>query len=73
MKKSKSTIETGLSGPRYEIGDVVKLRSGGPWLTIYLVRSDGTYDVSWFAGEELRRDAFSEPELESILEWSIKK
>ena len=54
---------------KHKIGDLVKLRSGGPWMTVWHRRSDEVYDVEWFAGEHLMRDAFSELELESQKEW----
>lgn len=55
-----------ISGPtaRFKIGDVVILRSGGPRMTVWEVRTDGLVATNWFAGDELRRDNFGAAELE---------
>lgn len=54
--------------PRFKVGDVVVLRSGGPKMTVFLVRptmhkhEGSLVDTSWFDGGELRRDSFAETE-----------
>lgn len=45
------------------IGSVVYLKSGGPALTIAETTTDSIIAVDWFAGEELRREAFHVDEL----------
>jgi len=43
------------------IGTVVKLKSGGPEMTVIgPVRDDGLISVAWFCGTELKRDALIE-------------
>lgn len=39
-------------------GDTVWLASGSPPLTVFGMRQDGFVDVEWFAGPDVRRDAF---------------
>lgn len=34
-----------------EVGDVVKLNSGGPWMTIIQVASPRTVKVAWFTND----------------------
>jgi uncharacterized protein YodC (DUF2158 family) len=41
-----------------ERGDTVWLASGSPPLTVYLLSPEGFVEVKWFAGPEVRRDAF---------------
>ena len=52
--------------PLFEVGDLVQLRSGGPKMTIFQHQHDGLehlYKVSWFVGDDLKRDCFGEREL----------
>lgn len=41
-----------------QIGSIVRLRSGGPRMTVDAVRTDGVVEVLWFADSSLCRDAF---------------
>jgi uncharacterized protein YodC (DUF2158 family) len=51
--------------PRFKIGDVVVLRSGGPRMTVWGASEGcGIINTNWFAGDLLQRDAFAEAELE---------
>ncbi len=56
---------------RFQIGDVVALKSVGPPLTVYGIRGDGLIETCWFANDDLRRDAFSPAELMNINDMSI--
>ena len=51
----------------FKLGDIVLLRSGGPAMTVYLMREDHAgetiYDTIWFDDRELKRDSFSGAEL----------
>ncbi len=54
--------------PKFKIGDIVKLKSGGPDMT---VRSDshiGTVDYlcQWFAGKKLEAGRFAPESLELV-------
>ena len=56
--------------PKYNIGDQVQLKSGGPCMTIKdLIRDhhseefDGNYRCQWFAGKKLDSGVFSEDSL----------
>lgn len=57
---------------KFKIGDVVVLHSGGPAMTVYFLPtayggSHQLVETEWFAGDELRRDAFTEAEIESMV------
>ena len=62
-----------ISEPVFKIGDLVRLKSGGPEMTVFMVQDNTrfdlpVYDVCWFVGGDLHRDGFSEPELMAVLE-----
>ncbi len=40
---------------RIAAGDVVKLKSGGPKLTVESMRDNGECNVRWFSGVELKQ------------------
>lgn len=40
--------------PTFRVGDLVRLKSGGPPLTVALITDAGLPVVAWFAGDELR-------------------
>ena len=52
--------------PELEIGDVVRLRSGGPKMTVQQRTSPGTLNCTWFLEEELKRSSFTEDSLEKV-------
>lgn len=37
---------------QYKIGDIVKLKSGGPNMTVGMVLAKGRYRCQWFAGSK---------------------
>lgn len=45
-------------GPRFSIGDVVHLVSGGPPLTVESVRPDGVACIVWFVDDIAHRAQF---------------
>jgi len=52
---------------RFQVGDVVKLKSGGPEMTVEEAVSDGErdgYRCQWFAGKKLEGGWFPEAGLE---------
>lgn len=51
-----------LSG-EFAIGAVVRLKSGGPGMTVFERRSNGIISAEWFVNDMLQRDAFSPAEL----------
>jgi uncharacterized protein YodC (DUF2158 family) len=51
-------------GTKFGIGDVVKLRSGGPDMTVTGCELGGVYQCTWFTfGDESRSSSFSEEAL----------
>jgi uncharacterized protein YodC (DUF2158 family) len=57
----------------YNVGDIVKLKSGGPNMTIKTVHVSyeefqGTYQCQWFAGKKLDTGAFPEESLVAVTE-----
>jgi uncharacterized protein YodC (DUF2158 family) len=53
--------------PRFKVGDVVLLRSGGPRMTVWGIKEVcrvSLVDTTWFAGDLLRYGSFAEAELE---------
>lgn len=54
----------------FKVGDIVKLKSGGPDMAVRYVPSDGgQYDCQWFAGKKLEAGRFPE---ESLIEVVVK-
>jgi len=49
---------------RFKVGDVVKLKSGGPEMTVNYRHDDGDYYCQWFAGKKLESGQFPEDSLE---------
>ncbi|HEX7762408.1 MAG TPA: DUF2158 domain-containing protein [Cellvibrio sp.] len=57
---SKSTV--------YAVGDIVKLKSGGPEMTVRIAPSEvrKTYTCQWFAGKKLEQGDFPGESLEAV-------
>jgi uncharacterized protein YodC (DUF2158 family) len=56
-----------MAAVRLVVGDLVKLKSGGPWMTVTEDKfKAGTKTVacSWFAGDDLRTEVFLKEALE---------
>ncbi|ASN17759.1 DUF2158 domain-containing protein [Pantoea sp. SGAir0180] len=55
---------------QFDVGDQVKLKSGGPDMTVQSVHDTNqntyTYWCQWFAGRKLERGHFSEASLEAV-------
>ena len=51
----------------FKIGDIVKLKSGGPEMTVQKAPTDTStyYQCQWFAGKKLESGVFPEGSLES--------
>lgn len=61
---------------KFNVGDMVKLKSGGPEMTIRIVRTNtqeffiGTYTCQWFAGKKLDEGTFPEESLIPVVKAS---
>jgi hypothetical protein len=56
-------------GNKFEVGQVVKLKSGGPDMTIQdfcTKEFSGKYRCQWFAGKKLENGVFPEQSLELV-------
>ena len=42
----------------FEVGNIVKLKSGGPEMTVEKVFENRTYKCQWFAGKRLESGVF---------------
>ncbi len=53
---------------KYKIGDIVKLKSGGPEMTVQVVPTERSvyYKCQWFAGKKLESGNFQEDSLEVV-------
>ena len=52
---------------RFKVGDIVRLKSGGPEMTVQIVTEDDEssgYHCQWFAGKKLESGYFPEANLE---------
>lgn len=61
----------------FNVGDIVKLKSGGPEMTINSVSTNsqtgeftGVYTCQWFAGKKLDQGRFPEESLIPVVEES---
>lgn len=43
---------------KYKTGDIVRLKSGGPGMTVEYVHQDGRIFCHWFAGNKLEAGSF---------------
>ncbi len=52
----------------FAVGDIVKLKSGGPEMTVRVVPTDisRNYACQWFAGKKLEQGNFPGDSLESV-------
>jgi uncharacterized protein YodC (DUF2158 family) len=52
----------------FKVGDIVKLKSGGPDMTVRVVPGGAvtTYTCQWFAGKKLEQGSFPGDSLESM-------
>lgn len=69
----------------FSVGDLVRLKSGGPIMTVWDIESveQGIVRTAWFVGEEIKRDGFGKDELfrvtldpyshPSVNEWTLAK
>ncbi len=55
---------------KYKVGDIVRLRSGGPEMTVAALPEDRQYSdfyrCQWFAGKKLESGNFQEASLEPV-------
>ncbi len=49
-----------------EVGDVVRLKSGGPEMTVYLDLGKGMFYCQWFAGTDVKVEKFAAASLEKV-------
>ena len=47
----------------FKIGETVRLRSGGPLMTVELVKGEYV-DCAWFEGKTMRREIFNQSTIE---------
>ena len=43
---------------QWKVGDVVRLKSGGPVMTVHRVTSEGTCECTWFVNDEPKYETF---------------
>lgn len=55
-----------MSTSQFQIGDIVRLKSGGPDMTVNTVHPDGEYNCQWFAGKKLESGYFKHEALEKV-------
>jgi uncharacterized protein YodC (DUF2158 family) len=54
-----------MANPKFKVGDVVQLKSGGPEMTIEGIGDEGWADCVWFSGLEAKRESFPLDALEA--------
>ena len=61
-------------GPfRFKVGEVVRLKSGGPKMTVMQLGTSGLgYQCQWFSGSKLSTGFFPEENLELVVEETPK-
>ena len=57
----------------FAIGDLVRLKSGGPDMTVTRESHEGYVQTTWFAGKKSERAAFPEPALDRVVPTSEVK
>ena len=50
----------------FSAGDVVRLKSGGPDMTVVYTDPDGDIDCAWFVGEERKSGTFPPAAVETV-------
>ena len=55
-----------MGNPKFKVGDVVQLKSGGPEMTIEGIGDEGWADCVWFSGLEAKRESFPLDALEAV-------
>ena len=55
-----------MGNPKFKVGDVVLLKSGGPEMTIEGIGDEGWADCVWFSGLEAKRESFPLDALEAV-------
>ena len=58
--------------PEYSVGDLVKLRSGGPVMTVQEVFGDESVRCQWFAGAKANSELFPVDSLTRPTEDEVK-
>ncbi len=53
---------------KFDVGDVVELKSGGPDMTIAEIMHDGYFRCQWFCENKLKEGMFSPNSLEKSIE-----
>ena len=51
----------------FAIGAIVKLKSGGPDMTVQTPAKDGYLNAQWFAGKKLEQGRFPVSSLEDVM------
>ena len=55
-----------MGNPKFKVGDVVQLKSGGPEMTIEGIGDEGWADCVWFSGLEAKRESFPLDALQTV-------
>jgi uncharacterized protein YodC (DUF2158 family) len=51
---------------KFKVGDIVRLKSGGPEMTVKDTDSAGEYECQWFAGKKLESGWFPGESLDKV-------
>jgi uncharacterized protein YodC (DUF2158 family) len=67
MSPASEDLKIMASGKEFKVGDIVKLKSGGPDMTVEGWNAyHGAYDCQWFAGKKLDTGLFKFESLELV-------
>lgn len=62
-----------MSSPIFKVGQIVKLKSGGPDMTVKDINTNfstgqftGSYNCQWFAGKKLDSGTFPQESIEEV-------